>query len=148
MDNLIYDLTYFRHLRKQHWIIKLIKNILFVVVIIIAIISIIICISLFFGWKIPIQTKTIQDGFSDEQSLYDLMEKEAQISNVVYLQKIRDADVIQSNPWIMIEPVNKNATIHPRDVLDRLTGQQPDLLVSRPRSYYEYSDVLYTGLPL
>lgn len=87
------------------------------------------------------------EGFAG-QSLYDLMEKEAQISNDVYLQKIRDADVIQSNPWIMIDPVNKNATIHPRGVLDLLTGQQPDNLSSRPRSYYEYSDVLYTGLPL
>ena len=82
------------------------------------------------------------------ESLYDLMEKEAQISNDVYIAKIREADVIQSNPWIMIEPVTKNATIHPRGVLDRLTGQQPESLSWHPRSYYEYSDVLYTGLPL
>jgi hypothetical protein len=90
------------------------------------------------------------EGFDmfKKQSLYDLMEKEAQISNDVYMQKIRDADVIQSNPWIMIEPVNKNATIHPRKVLDRLTGQQPESLSWHPRNYYEYSDVLYTGLPL
>ena len=87
------------------------------------------------------------EGFSGE-SLYDLMEKEAQISNDVYLQKIRDADVIQSNPWIMIEPVNKNATIHPRGVLDRLTGQQSYNLSWHPRAYYDYSDVVYTGLPL
>lgn len=82
------------------------------------------------------------------QSLYDLMEKEAQISNDVYMKTIRDADVIQSNPWIMIEPVTKNATIHPRGVLDRLTGQQAESISWRPRSYYDFSDVLYTGLPL
>jgi len=82
------------------------------------------------------------------QSLYDLMEKESQISNDVYMKTIRDADVIQSNPWIMIEPVTKNATIHPRGVLDRLTGQQPESLSWHPRSYYDFSDVLYTGLPL
>ena len=82
------------------------------------------------------------------QSLYDLMEKEAQISNDVYMKTIRDADVIQSNPWIMIEPVTKNATIHPRGVLDRLTGQQAESLSWRPRLYYDFSDVLYTGLPL
>jgi hypothetical protein len=87
------------------------------------------------------------EGFAGE-SLYDLMEKEAQISNDVYLQKIREADVIQSNPWIMIDPVNKNATIHPRGVLDRLTGQQSDKLSWHPRAYYDYSDVVYTGLPL
>ena len=146
MDNLIYDLTYWGSYRKQHWAIKLIYNISVAVVIIIAVISIIIGISRIFGWKIATPT-TKKDGFAG-QSLYDLMEKEAQISNDVYLQKIRDADVIQSNPWIMIEPVSKNATIHPRGVLDRLTGQQPDQMVSRPRSYYEFSDVLYTGLPL
>lgn len=82
------------------------------------------------------------------KSLYDLMEKEAQISNDVYIKKIRDADVIQSNQWIMIEPVTQNATIHPRDVLDRLTGQQPESLSWQPRSYYDFSDVLFTGLPL
>ena len=92
-----------------------------------------------------------QEGFetaTGSRSLYDIMEKEAQISNNEYMKVIRDADVIQSNPWIMIEPVTKNATIHPRDVLDRLTGQQPDSRSWHPRSYYEFSDVLYTGLPL
>lgn len=147
MDKLIYELAYLRPLGRQHRIIKIINNTIITIIIIIGVISIILGIIKFFGWKIPTPTKITQDGFAG-QSLYDLMEKEAQISNDMYLRKIRDADVIQSNPWIMIEPVNKNATIHPRGVLDRLTGQQSDHMVSRPQSYYEYSDVLYTGLPL
>ena len=147
MDKLIYELAYLRPPGKNHWIIKIINNTIITIIIIIGVISIIIGIIKFFGLKIPTPTTTTQDGFAG-QSLYDLMETEAQISNDVYIQKIRDADVIQSNPWIMIEPVNKNATIHPRGILDRLTGQQSDHMVSQPRSYYEYSDVLYTGLPL
>jgi hypothetical protein len=92
----------------------------------------------------------VTEGFNilKNESLYDLMAKEAQISNEVYMQKIKDADVIQSNPWIMIDRISNNATIYPRKVLDRLTGQQPESLSWHPRNYYEYSDVLYTGLPL
>ena len=148
MTNLLYDIfdLYRQSYKKQHWLLKLINYILLTILIVIAILSAISLIELLSGWKLPRLTIT-QDGFAGE-SLYDLMEKEAQISNDVYLQKIRDADVIQSNPWIMVEPVNKNATIHPKVVLDRLTGQQPDQISSQPRSYYEYSDVLYTGLPL
>ena len=149
MANLLYDIfeLYGQSRKKQHWVLKLLNYILLTLFVIIAIISVIGGIIWLFGWKLPAPTTKTQDGFAVE-SLYDLMEKEAQISNDVYIRKIRDADVIQSNPWIMIEPVNKNATIHPRGVLDRLTGQQPDQLSSHPRSYYEYSDVLYTGLPL
>ncbi len=88
-----------------------------------------------------------REGFTGE-SLYDLMEKEAEISHDEYIKAIRNTDIIQSNPWIMIETVNKNATIHPRGVLDRLTGQQSDKLSWHPRAYYDYSDVVYTGLPL
>jgi len=146
MDNLIYDLTYFQSLKRQHWIIKLIYKILFAMVIIIGVILTIIGGLQVLGWEIPTPTRP-KDGFTGE-SLYDLMEKDAQISNDVYLAKIRDADVIQSNPWIMIEPVTQNATIYSRDVLNRLTGQQPETLTWQPRTYYEYSDVLYTGLPL
>jgi len=148
MTNLLYDIfdLYRQSYKKQHWLLKLINYILLTILIVIAILSAISLIELLSGWKLPRLTIT-QDGFAGE-SLYDLMEKEAQISNDVYLQKIRDADIIQSNPWIMVEPVNKNATIHPKVVLDRLTGQQPDQISSQPRSYYEYSDVLYTGLPL
>ncbi len=115
-------------------------------IVIIVLVIILLVIDLYIIW---INTS---EGFTDTtdkgESLYDLMEKEAQISNDVYLEKIREADVIQSNPWIMIEPVTKNATIHPRSVLDRLTGQQPESMSWHPRTYYEYSDVLYTGLPL
>ena len=125
------------------------KKILFIVGIvgIVGIVCIVGIVVIIVGHSYHSKLNAVAEYFGG-QSLYDLMEKEAQISNDVYIQKIRDADVIQSNPWIMIEPVNKNATIHPRGVLDRLTGQQPDVMSWHPRSYYEYSDVLYTGLPL
>lgn len=152
MPNIIHDIfeLFGQSRKKQHWLLKLINYVLLALLVVVGVITIISTISRFFGWKLPKPTTimtTTKDGFAGE-SLYDLMEKEAQISNDVYIQKIRDADVIQSNPWIMIEPVNKNATIHPRGVLDRLTGQQPDVMSWHPRSYYDFSDVLYTGLPL
>ena len=155
MNNLFSDLFSLleQYHKKQHWLLKLINYILLVLLLIIIVITVIIGIAGFFRWGIltkptaKTETIKIKDGFADK-SLYDLMEKEAQISNDVYIKKIRDADVIQSNPWIMIEPINKTASIHPRGVLDRLTGQQTDRLSMYPRTYYEYSDVLYTGLPL
>ena len=152
MNNLFSDIFYLleQSHKKQHWLLKLINYVLLTLLFVIGVITIISAISWVFGWKLPKPTTTTtitKDGFAGE-SLYDLMEKEAQISNDMYIQKIREADVIQSNPWIMIEPVTKNASIHPRGVLDRLTGQNPDKLSWYPRTYYEYSDVLYTGLPL
>lgn len=82
------------------------------------------------------------------KSMYELLEEEEAEKNRRNLENARSKDVIENNPWIMIEPVTRNATLYPRTLLDSLSGDKPGNIVMHNRSYYDFSDVVYTGLPL
>ena len=98
------------------------------------------------------------DGFSNQATNIDIPDKLIEYQNQIiknqlenrqkYITNIENTNIIESNPWIMINDMSQQATTYPRYALDSLTGDNTNQLTLDPRSYYEFSDVTYLGLPL
>lgn len=98
------------------------------------------------------------DGFSNQATNIDIPDKLIEYQNQIiknqlenrqnYIANIQKTNIIENNPWIMINDMSQQATTYPRYALDSLTGDNTNQLTLDPRSYYEFSDVTYLGLPL
>ncbi len=65
-----------------------------------------------------------------------------------YFDTLNAENVIESNPWIFIEETSKKPSGYPIESLGRLTDSNPTRLESKPRSFYEFDEITYIGLPL
>jgi hypothetical protein len=90
------------------------------------------------------------EGFAlaNSTTFYDNAESRYNQIRANYLNTLNKENVIESNPWIFIGDTRDKPSGYPIESLGRLTDSNPTRLERDPRSYYEFDEVTYTGLPL
>ena len=91
-----------------------------------------------------------QEGFAlqNATTFYDDAEARYNRERAQYLDTLNKENVIESNPWIFIGETSGKPSIYPIESLGRLTDSNPVRLEADPRSYYEFDEISYIGLPL
>ena len=90
------------------------------------------------------------EGFAlaNSTTFYDDAESRYNQIRANYLNTLNKENVIESNPWIFIGDTRDKPSGYPIESLGRLTDSNPTRLERDPRSYYEFDELTYTGLPL
>lgn len=91
-----------------------------------------------------------KEGFTltNSTTFYDKAEARYNQIRTNYLNTLNKENVIESNPWIFIGDTRDKPSGYPVESLGRLTDSNPTWLERDPRSYYEFDELTYTGLPL
>lgn len=90
------------------------------------------------------------EGFSlaNSTTFYDDAEARYNQIRTTYLDTLNNENLIESNPWIFIGDTKDKPSGYPIESLGRLTDSNPTRLERDPRSYYEFDELTYVGLPL
>jgi hypothetical protein len=90
------------------------------------------------------------EGFAlaDSTTFYDDAEARYNQIRANYINTLNRENIIESNPWIFIGDTKDKPSGYPIESLGRLTDSNPTRLERDPRSYYEFDELTYVGLPL
>ena len=93
---------------------------------------------------------TQREGFAlaNTTTFYDDAEARYNKIRTAYFDKLNRENVIESNPWIFIGDTRDKPSGYPIESLGRMTDSNPTRFESDPRSYYEFDEITYVGLPL
>lgn len=104
----------------------------------------------FIGLLIMMAWYIKQEGFAlqNTTTFYDDAEARYNAIRAKYISTLNSENVIESNPWIFIGDTSGKPSIYPIESLGRMTDSNPVRLEADPRSYYEFDEITYTGLPV
>lgn len=90
------------------------------------------------------------EGFTlaNSTTFYDDAETRYNQIRANYINTLNRENVIESNPWIFIGDTEDKPSTYPIESLGRLTDSNTTRLERDPRSYYEFDEITYVGLPL